>query len=120
MPMTGRLLRGTEFSLGFETDAYDLETTDFTIVAVSPTTGVSTPTTVTWEWRPGGTSDPEFEWVDADLMLVFTLASAWTASGFTVGKWTLYFLAGAPATVQNALDTMTLTVWDGGGGPMPT
>lgn len=121
MPLTGTLLRGTRFGLAFSTDAYDLETTPFTVIARGPDDGINPVADVEWNWRPGGTSDPTFTWDDANSKLLWQLSSAWTATGFTVGKWQLYFLVSDPATVQDELEEMTLTVRDGRGNqPMPT
>lgn len=114
----GRLLRGTRLQLGFTSDEHDLSVTPVTVVADGPPSG-TTVTRHVWEWRPGGTSDAEFSWDDAGQQLVFTLLSGWTATGFTVGRWTVHVLAGTPATSQDDVLAYPLTVRDGAGGAMP-
>jgi hypothetical protein len=118
MPLSGRLLRGTRLEFRFESTAHDLEVTPFTIVATGPEVGRVVPEVV-WRWRPGSTSDPEFNWDDAGGYLEWTLTSAWTRSGFTVGDWTLYFLVGEPGTTQDNMTDYKLNVRDGRAGPMP-
>lgn len=118
MALSGKLLRGTRFALGFKSDAYDLSATKFTLVARGPEGGTTVPE-VKWVWRPGGASSPEFAWDAVNSRLVFTLSSGWTATGFTVGNWKLFLLVGDPPTTQDNMTVYSLTVQDGRGSPMP-
>ena len=118
MALSGKLRRGTRFVLGFLSDVYDLETTDFTLVAHGPE-GTDP---LTWKWRPGspGDSDDELTWDAVNSRLVFFLTSTQTATTFAVGSWRLYFLVDDPTTVQDELTEYSLTVRDGKAGvPMP-
>ncbi len=90
--------------------APDFSTTPVTIVLDGPPAeSGDTPPRFTFRWRPAGTSDDEFD-LDGST-LTFDLASEWTAENLTVaGRWTLYLLVGAAATVQDAVGSLELAV----------
>lgn len=89
--------------------APDFAATPVTVVLDGPPAEAGdTPPRFTFRWRPPAVSD-HFTLDSGTLR--FDLTSAWTAANLTTaGRWTLYLLVGAAATVQDAVGSLELAV----------
>lgn len=98
--------------------APDFATTNVTLVLDSPADADGVVTRTVFRYRPAGTSHAFFTFNDPTLE--FDATSEWTAENMTTsGRWTLYLLVGAAATVQDAVGKMELAVEVPAGGALP-
>lgn len=98
--------------------APDFSTTAVTLVFDGPADADGVVPRYVFRWRPAGISHAFFT-LDAPT-LQFDATSEWTAAYLvTAGRWVVYLLVGAAATVQDAIGKLELAVEVPAGGALP-
>ena len=117
-PLPDPYVMGSEFQLTIVVTAVapsplpDFAADSVTLVFDAPPAYGGTGATYPYRWRPLATSDTQFTY--AAPVLTFTLTSAQATALLTPGDWRIGLLWRNPATNQDVVGIMILTVVQGG------